>query len=83
MNDFINIRVKDDDLDFDINKDINSFTDVKIDETSITIKVEFADPSAISSELLDPDSLIIVFIKPELIVDSETGEPLTKDENQF
>ena len=40
----------------------------------------FNDPQAISPDLLDPDSLAVTFIFPEVIVDQENYETLQESE---
>ena len=42
----------------------------------MTLQVDFANTQVISSDLLEPDSLRVTLLKPELFIDVETGEPV-------
>ena len=67
------IRMKIEDQDTELDKNIASVEIIEIGTTYFTVHVEFADTSAITSQLLEPDTLIVTIDMPELFVDAETG----------
>ena len=59
-----------------VDKSIEAYSLVGINDWTLTFKVQFRDPSVISTDPLEPDYLDIQFVVPELIIDAWTGEPL-------
>ena len=57
-----------------LDKSIASFQLKDVTEDVISLNVNFTDPLAISPDLLDPDTLAVTFLMPELIIDKETYE---------
>lgn len=56
-----------------------SIVDVKLiqsTEKSFSLQIDFKEKKAISSEVTEPDVLVIKFTDPSIFVDAETGEPL-------
>ena len=51
----------------------------EITDTSFTVQVAFSDINSISSELREPDILIVKLDMPDIFIDAETGEPLSTD----
>ena len=63
-----------------LHKTIKNFTFEKIDQLSIELKVVFANPAEISTDIKEPDSVIIEFITlPGFVIDSETFDELGED----
>ena len=52
-----------------LDKSIESFKLDSIDSTGLTLSVYFSDPSQVTKNILEPDTLEIVIIKPELIIE--------------
>ena len=50
---------------------------IQSDETSFTLKINFHDLKLISTDITEPDVLIISFTDPGLFLDAETGKPLS------
>ena len=48
-------------------------------ENTLEVKINFAEPNDITRDIIDPDELIIRIIRPELILDAETGDILQLD----
>ena len=69
--------------DFDVDKSIASMLVSEITSTSLTVQVLFSDLNAISSELREPDTLILTLDMPHIFIDAETGEPLSTDPMEF
>ena len=69
------------DVDFDdgFNKRIANMTFVGTTENTLEVKIHFQEPDDITSDILDPDELVIRIIRPELILDAETGDYLQLD----
>ena len=53
-----------------------NFTLEKIYPLSLELKVVFENPSEISTDIKEPDTLIIEFIQPGLVIDAETFDEL-------
>ena len=49
----------------------------------MTIQVVFAVPAAISSEILEPDTLALTIKQPEIFIDAETNEALDTGKLEF
>ena len=60
-------------------KIIKNFTLEKIDPLWLELKVVFADVSEITADIMEPDTLLIEFIKPDLVIDAETFEELKEN----
>ena len=56
---------------------------MEVTETSLILSITFADPSAITSDIREADTLLIEFLLVELIVDSESLLPLDIDDPIF
>ena len=50
---------------------------IQSDETSFNLKINFHDLKLISTDITEPDVLIISFTDPGLFIDAETGKPLS------
>lgn len=66
-----------------MNKDIGVFTLDKVDETGLEFSIDFAQPSAISNDIKEPDTLLVKFLIPDRIVDAETNKPLELEDLVF
>ena len=67
------------DIDDGFNKRIANMTLIGTTENSLEVKIHFQEPDDITSDILDPDELVIRIIRPELILDAETGDYLQLD----
>ena len=76
IQDIISIRVKDTGEEESLKKKNLNFTLEKIDPISLELKVVFENPSEISTDIKEPDTLIIEFIQPGLVIDAETFDEL-------
>jgi len=79
IQDIVSLKVKDADEDESQDKTIKSFTLEKIDALSLELKVFFANPSAISADIKEPDSIVIEFTLPGFVIDSESFDELNED----
>ena len=71
IEDFIRMKVIDDEEDEYLDKSIQSFTAVKEDDLKLVLTLIFNTPENVSHEMFDPDFLEFEFLKPELILDAE------------
>lgn len=60
----------------EIDKSIVDVLVKQTSETAVKLSINFADTSAISQEITEPDVLVVDFSDPGVFVDKETGEPL-------
>ena len=79
----ISLRVTEIDDDAHLDKTIESFILDSIESTGMTLSVYFSDPSQVTKNILEPDTLEIVIIKPELIIEEESGEHLREDNASY
>ena len=77
------IRMNIEDQDTELDKNIASVEIIEIGTTYFIVHVEFADTTAITSQLLEPDTLIVTIDMPELFVDAETGQPLASEPIEY
>ena len=68
----INISVRDADYIEGEDKSISGITLDQVNDKGISLSVSFSDPQAISGDVADLDTLELLFIHPELIIDAET-----------
>ena len=66
--------------DSDLEKSIASLSLNKVTNRTLEMKISFDDPFAISSNILEPDSLKITIILPQVIIDAETYLELDQSE---
>ena len=59
------------------NKSVVDLQVVESDETSFTLKIYFHNLKAISTDITEPDVLVVNFTDPGLFIDAETGKPLS------
>ena len=64
------------DEDEDLDRSISGYTLEKIEDSSMTINVNFTNPLDVSKRVIEPDSLDIKINMPQLIKDKETGDEL-------
>ena len=57
-------------------KSIAEVTLNSVTSTSLSLSISFSEPSSISSDIKEPDILLIEFLLTDLIVDAETFEPI-------
>ena len=63
-----------------LNKTILSITNVETEKTDqLEVQIEFAKPSDITANIVEPDKLFFKIVRPELIVDAETKEFLEEE----
>ena len=67
----------------DLDRSISGFTLEKIEDSSMTINVNFTNPLDVSKRVIEPDSLDIKITMPQLIKDKETGDELEVEETYF
>ena len=84
IEDFLRLKVDYDDYYEYLNKEITSYAAISVDEYTLEFQVEFAKPSDISSDLSQPDYLLIEFIMRELLIDVQNFQSIseTKTKNQ-
>ena len=63
----------------EIDKSVVDFQLIQSDETSFTLKINFLDLKVISTDITEPDVLIVNFTDPGLFIDAETGKPLSDE----
>ena len=61
----------------EMDKSVVDLQVIELDETSFTLKIYFYDLKAISSDITEPDVLVVNFTDPGLFIDAETGKPLS------
>ena len=61
----------------EMDKSVVDLQVIESDETSFTLKINFNDLKLISTDITEPDVLIISFTDPGLFTDPETGKPLS------
>ena len=65
IEDFLQLEVDYDDYYAKLNKKINKYTAIAVDDQTLTFNIEFSKPSDISTDINDLDDLIIKFLMPE------------------
>ena len=71
IEDVISVSVRDAELfEDDEDKSISSYHLVEIEKRTLSLKVNFNDPNIISSDLLEPDTLIVAILVPQLFIDA-------------
>ena len=75
LGDAINVYVEGN-KEAEVDKSIVDVLVKQTSETAVKLSINFADTSAISQEITEPDVLVIDFSDPGIFVDKETGEPL-------
>lgn len=60
-------------------KSIDQATLDVVGDKTLEISLFFADPSAISEDLLEPDTLELTFLMPEIFIDAKTFRALGSD----
>ena len=66
-----------------LDKSIAKFELFDQDKTSVTIQVVFTDPTAISREILEPDTLVLSINNLKIFIDVETNQPLDAEKLEF
>jgi len=56
---------------------------LRIGSTFLTIQIVFADRSAISKDIREPDTLVVLLKTPQIFVDAETGEAFESEQLKF
>ena len=72
----VDLYVKDAEYYDNLDKSIASFELKELTDRVLSLNVQFNDPLAITPDLLDPDSLAVTFLLPELIIDQENYETI-------
>lgn len=75
LGDAVNVYVEGN-KEAEIDKSIVDVLVKQTSETAVKLSINFADTSAISQEITEPDVLVVDFSDPGVFVDKETGEPL-------
>ena len=61
----------------EIAKSVVDLQVIESDETSFTLKIDFYNLKTISTDITEPDVLVVNFTDPGLFIDAETGKPLS------
>ena len=75
LGDAVNVYVEGN-KEAEVDKSIVDVLVKQTSETAVKLSINFADTSAISQEITEPDVLVVDFSDPGVFVDKETGEPL-------
>ena len=66
----VSVRVNDDEMNEILNKKISNLKFISHNSISLSLEIVFEDPLAITADLMEPDTLQIEFIRPDLFVDN-------------
>ena len=61
----------------EIDKSVVDLQVIESEETSFTLKIDFYNLKTISTDITEPDILVVNFTDPGLFIDAETGKPLS------
>ena len=78
LGDAVSVHVEDNN-DSDVDKSIVDVSVIQPSESTISMSINFADTSAISREITEPDILVIDFSDPGIIKDKDSGKPFAVD----
>lgn len=79
----VKVEESEEDSEAGEDKDIASIVVDKVEDRSITLKVVFNQPTDITTNIMEPDKLVIQFTDPEAIIDAQTGQPLEPQNREF
>ena len=77
----ISVSVRDNFEDEDLDKYIQGMDLIKVTDRTLEIDVIFSDPSSITQNILDPDTLVLTIVLPDVFVDAETYGQLQEATN--
>ena len=82
INEVIQLKVRDNPDDDELNKGIEGFTMLdQFVDTELNLNLIFSDTDAITTMIREPDILDVEIIMPQVFIDAENLEPLDKQES--
>lgn len=68
ISELVQLSVEDDGSGDETETGISSVSLISYSKTKLEIKIDFADPSSISTDIREPDYLRVEFLRPELVL---------------